>query len=157
MGPSFVVTSSKQINSTQAIASSEQSELESSQIFLSVVTKQPIPKEVSGSIKFHCGVVRVLNDIKRRRIWLTQNTAGPFLASRPYAFEYEENGVRGRHNSVVPSSHKCSVMGHKRPYLKQPWKCGDFEVFTIIFFRTGRQENYKISFSKKYFGGLVAL
>ena len=25
-------------------------------------------------------------------------------------------------------------MGHERPYLKQPWKSGDFEVFTIIFF-----------------------
>ena len=48
-------------------------------------------------------------------------------------------------------------MGHERPYLKQPWKSGDFEVFTITFFRTGRQENYNISFSKKYFGGLVAL
>lgn len=39
--------------------------------FFSVATKQLIPREVSGSIKFHSGVVRVLNDIKRRRIWLT--------------------------------------------------------------------------------------
>ena len=71
MGPSFVVTSSKQINSTQAIPSSQKSEQESYPIFFSVATKQLIPREVSGSIKFHSGVVRVLNDIKRRRIWLT--------------------------------------------------------------------------------------
>ena len=32
-----------------------------------------------------------------------------------------------------------------------------FWGFYDNFFRTGRQENYNISFSKKYFWGLVAL
>ena len=41
-----------------------------------------------------------------------------------------------RHNSVIPSSHKCSIMGHKRPNFKQPWKYKEFIINHVLFFCT---------------------
>ena len=66
----------------------------------SVIATLPIRKQVSGCIQFH--------------------TIYPlfFFCSfsfRPYAYEYSANGLY----SMVPRSHKCSVMGHKRPNFNQ--------------------------------------
>ena len=77
------------------------------------------PKQVSGCIQFH--------------------TIYPLFffssfSSRPYAYEYSANGLY----SMVPRSHKCSVMGHKRPNVNQSQKRGDFICHNNFFTQVTR-------------------
>ena len=107
----------------------------------SVVATQPIPKQVSGFIQFHSGIKGLLN--------LSTFFFSSF-SSRPYAYEYSANDLY----SMVPRSHKCSVMGHKRPNFNQSQKRGDFICHNNIFLpKSPGQYIRRFCFAKNILGG----
>ena len=151
MGPSFVLTSSKQINSTRAKASSQKSKLELCPIFFISFNNTADPQRGIGLHKIpFWGCTRAEWRYQEKKD-LAHVKHYPSLASRPYAFEYEENGLWWRHNSVVPTSHKCSVMGQET-LLKTAVECGIWFFFDNFFFAQVDRRIIRFRLAKSIFG-----
>ena len=112
LGPGIVLTSLEDINFTWATQTAV--EPCAMPALFSVITIQPILKEVSGPLKFHSGVIWVLN-LSREEGFGSHKTLSPFNFSLHGLMlaSTRQRSPSVTYNIVVPSSNKCSVMGYK--------------------------------------------